>query len=71
MDYLDHSPKQAGVDHLMSAPLKETMVDHASGNLRLLNNMAAELLARAAREELPQHKFVPSKIVMKIPVSQP
>lgn len=54
MDYLDHSLQQAGVDHLMSASLKETLVEHASGNLRVLNNMAVELLARAAQEELPQ-----------------
>lgn len=54
IDYLDHSLKQAGADHLMSASLKEILVDHSSGNLRLLNNMASELLARAAREDLPQ-----------------
>jgi len=54
MDYLDHSLKQAGADHLMSATLKETLTEHSSGNLRVLNNMAAELLTRAAQEELPQ-----------------
>ncbi len=54
MDYLDHSLKQAGADHLMSASLKEILVDHSSGNLRVLNNMAVELLTRAAQEELPQ-----------------
>lgn len=54
MDYLDHSLKEAGADHLMSAALKETLVDHSSGNLRMLNNMAAELLAKAAQEELTQ-----------------
>ena len=54
MDYLDHSLKEAGADHLMSAALKETLVDHSGGNLRMLNNMAAELLAKAAQEELTQ-----------------
>lgn len=54
MDYLENSLKQAGADHLMSAVLKETLVEHASGNLRVLNNMAAELLTKAAHEELPQ-----------------
>lgn len=54
MDYLEHSLKEAGADHLMSATLKETLVEHAGGNLRMLNNMAAELLAKAAIEELTQ-----------------
>lgn len=54
MDYLEHSLKEAGADHLMSATLKETLVEHAGGNLRVLNNMAAELLAKAAQEELTQ-----------------
>ncbi len=54
MDYLENALKQAGADHLMSSALKETLVEHASGNLRVLNNMAAELLTRAAHEELPQ-----------------
>lgn len=53
-DYLQHGLREAGADHLMTAGLKETLVEHASGNLRLLNNMASELLARAAREELSQ-----------------
>lgn len=54
MDYLEHSLKQAGADHLMSSRLKETLVEHAGGNLRVLNNMAAELLAKAAQDELSQ-----------------
>ncbi|MCP4294312.1 MAG: general secretion pathway protein A [Proteobacteria bacterium] len=54
MDYLENALKQAWADHLMSAGLKETIVEHSSGNLRVLNNMAAELLSKAAREELPQ-----------------
>jgi len=54
MDYLEHSLKEAGADHLMSVTLKETLVEHAGGNLRMLNNMAAELLAKAAQEELTQ-----------------
>jgi type II secretory pathway predicted ATPase ExeA len=53
-DYLENSLKQAGADHLMSSALKEALVEHASGNLRVLNNMAAELLTKAAHEELPQ-----------------
>lgn len=54
MEYLEYSLKEAGADHLMSVTLKETLVEHAGGNLRMLNNMAAELLAKAATEELTQ-----------------
>ena len=54
MDYLEYSLKEAGADHLMSATLKETLVEHAGGNLRMLNNMAAELLAKEAQDELTQ-----------------
>jgi len=38
----------------MSTGLKETLVDHSAGNLRILNNMAAELLASGARNEVNQ-----------------
>ncbi|MBU2643590.1 general secretion pathway protein A [bacterium] len=54
MDYLEHSLTQAGAAHLMSSELKETLVEHAAGNLRVLNNMGVDLLARAAQDELPQ-----------------
>ena len=36
MDYLENLLKQAGADHLMSFELKETLVEHAAGNLRVL-----------------------------------
>jgi type II secretory pathway predicted ATPase ExeA len=54
IDFLDHALVQAGASHLMSQQLKQTLVDHAAGNLRLLNTMAAELLATAAEKELSQ-----------------
>ncbi len=54
MNYLENALEQAGADHLMTTVLKETLVEHASGNLRVLNNMGAELLSQAAHEELPQ-----------------
>ncbi|MBT7891807.1 MAG: hypothetical protein HN580_22510 [Deltaproteobacteria bacterium] len=41
MDYLENLLKQAGADHLMSFELKETLVEHAAGNPRVLNNMGA------------------------------
>ena len=53
LEYLEHSLAQAGADHIMSSALKQTLVDHSGGNLRVLNNMASELLAEAAKDELP------------------
>lgn len=54
LDYLEYNLQQAGAPHLMSAGLKETLVDHSAGNLRILNNMAAEMLASGARNEVNQ-----------------
>lgn len=54
LDYLEHSLAQAGAPHLMSEGLMETLADHAAGNLRMLNNMAAELLARAVQQNIAQ-----------------
>lgn len=50
LEFLDHSLAEAGASHLITQELKETLADHAAGNLRLLNTMAAELLARGAQE---------------------
>ena len=54
LSYLKHCLEQAGTAHLMTEPLMETLSQHASGNLRLLNIMAAELLDKAAEKELPK-----------------
>jgi type II secretory pathway predicted ATPase ExeA len=54
IQYLDHALAQAAAPHLMTQNLKETLVDHAAGNLRLLNTMAAELLFTAAQKQLKQ-----------------
>jgi general secretion pathway protein A len=54
LEYLEHGLAQAGALHLMTPGLMETLVDHAAGNLRVLNNMAAELLISAAQKELKQ-----------------
>ena len=54
LNYLEHALDQAGAPHLMTKPLMETLVDHAAGNLRLLNTMAAELLVRGAQKEVKQ-----------------
>jgi len=54
LDYLTHGLNQAGAPTLMTTTLMETLADHSSGNLRVLNNMAAELLAMGLRKEAPQ-----------------
>ncbi len=54
LDYLEHGLAQAGALHLMTPGLMETLVDHAAGNLRVLNNMASELLISGAQKELKQ-----------------
>ena len=53
-ELLEHSLKRAGAEHLMTKELKQTLADHAAGNLRVLNTMAADLLAAAAEKELSQ-----------------
>lgn len=54
LDFLDHCLVQAGAPHLMTESLMETLVGHAAGNLRLLTNMAGELLEKAAEKEIAQ-----------------
>lgn len=53
LDYLQHALNQAGAEHLMTSGLKDALAEHAAGNLRMLNFMAAELLAAAADKNLP------------------
>jgi type II secretory pathway predicted ATPase ExeA len=54
LDYMGHCLTQAGAPHLMTKTLIKTVVDHCAGNLRVLNNMAAELLASGIEKELSQ-----------------
>jgi general secretion pathway protein A len=49
-----HRMKAAGNARLMTKELVETLCDHALGNPRMLLGMADELLAAAARKQLPQ-----------------
>jgi len=53
-NYLSFALEQAGNSQLMSAELMRTLTAHAAGNLRVLNQMAAELLAAAADRNLPR-----------------
>jgi general secretion pathway protein A len=48
---LTHLLKSAGNPKLMSAPLLQTLCEHAAGNLRLLMNLANDLLAAACQQE--------------------
>ncbi len=54
LDWLRHVLDQAGQPNLMSADVMSTLTEHAAGNLRVLANMANDLLAEAVRRELPQ-----------------
>lgn len=54
LNYLEHALEQAGAPHLMTTGLKETLVEHAMGNIRLLNNMAEEVLTQGSQKEVRQ-----------------
>jgi type II secretory pathway predicted ATPase ExeA len=51
---LDHLCTAAGNSKLMTSSLMRTLCEHAAGNLRLLMNMANDLLLAACREERAQ-----------------
>ncbi len=53
-NYLNHALEQAGASHLMTSHLKETLAEHSAGNIRVINNMAAELLATGAQKQVKQ-----------------
>lgn len=53
-DYLNFALEQAGNAHLMTDELMRTLTAHAANNLRVLNQMAAEMLAAAAQRNLPR-----------------
>jgi general secretion pathway protein A len=49
--FLDHALEASGAPGLMTDGLKETVVAHCAGNLRILTGLCAELLARGAAQE--------------------
>ena len=51
---LNHLLKTAGNPRLLTASLMTTLCEHAAGNLRLLMNMANDLLAAASHQEREQ-----------------
>jgi general secretion pathway protein A len=53
-DHLQHLLKVAGNTRLLTIPLIQTLCEHAAGNLRLLMNMAHDLLVAASQQEREQ-----------------
>ena len=53
-ELLSHALAKAGNGTLMTAELRDTLVDHAAGNCRLLMNMAGELLVQGMAHEVGQ-----------------
>ena len=53
-DYLNFALDQAGNGQLMTPELIQTLAAHAANNLRVLNQMATELLVAAAERNLPR-----------------
>jgi len=53
-DYLSFALERAGHPQLMSSELIRTLAAHAANNLRVLNQMAAELLNAAVERNLPR-----------------
>lgn len=51
LEHLNHLLQSAGNPKLFSAPLSQTLCEHSAGNLRLLMNLANDLLAAALRQE--------------------
>lgn len=54
LDLLSHALSSAGNATLMTAQLKDTLVDHSAGNYRVLMTMAGELLAYGMAHDIRQ-----------------
>ena len=54
LELLSHALSKAGNAALMTAELKDTLVDHSAGNYRLLMNLAGELLAHGMANDIKQ-----------------
>jgi len=54
LECLQHLLAAAGHPKLMTAGLRQTLCEHAVGNLRLLMNLANDLLTEACRQELSE-----------------
>jgi type II secretory pathway predicted ATPase ExeA len=54
LELLSHALSKAGNAALMTAELKDTLVDHSAGNYRLLMTLAGELLAHGMANDIKQ-----------------
>jgi type II secretory pathway predicted ATPase ExeA len=54
LELLSHALSKAGNAALMTAELKDTLVDHSAGNYRLLMTMCGELLAHGMANDIKQ-----------------
>jgi len=61
--FLEHTLRQASAEHLMTPGLKDTLVQHCTGNLRMLCGMAAELLEVAVQRDA---KCLDEKLFMEV-----
>ncbi len=61
--FLEHALEHAGAPHLMTQGLKDTLVEHCAGNLRILCGMGADLLEAAAKRE---SKHLDEKLFIEI-----
>lgn len=68
LDWLGYVLTAAGQPQLLTQDVKTTLAEHAAGNLRVLATMAGDLLALAARRELPQ---IDQKLYFELFSSQP
>ena len=50
VEWLGHALEKAGRPDLMTHEVRQTLAEHAAGNLRVLANMAHDLLEAAARK---------------------
>jgi len=51
IEWLDHALEKAGRTDLMTTEVRQILAEHAAGNLRVLANMAHDLLETAARKK--------------------
>lgn len=65
---LHHLLKNAGNPRLLTPGLIQTLCEHAAGNLRLLMNMANELLAAASHQE---HEQIDEKLYFEVFATDP
>jgi type II secretory pathway predicted ATPase ExeA len=54
LEWIDHVLDKAGRPDLMSSEVRQTLAEHSAGNIRVLANMAHDLLETAARQGLAQ-----------------